>query len=168
MNYLKISWSIIMGELLWEKKPAIVGSCSMIDDARQPPGEKFSCWEQVVRLVDELAVVTRGSKDCCLSSFTLFKTILIYNAVKDWILGHLNLILGPRSFSYHRLDFKFLTIHQIKMTQKWINVVDHRSNKVQTMSFWWAQVFRLPDELCLRKISPAKCSHFQKSPARPS
>jgi hypothetical protein len=37
-----------MGELCWEKKPAIVWSCSMIDDVRQPTGEKFSCWEQVV------------------------------------------------------------------------------------------------------------------------
>jgi hypothetical protein len=89
--------------------------------------------EQVIRLVDKLAPATMGSKDCCSSNFTLFKTILIYNAVKDWILGHLNLILGPRSFSNHRLDFKFLTLHEIKMTQKWINEVDNGSNKVQRM-----------------------------------
>jgi hypothetical protein len=145
MNYLKVSWSIIMGELHWEKKPAIVWSCLMIDDVRQPTSEKFSCWVQVVRLVDELAVVTMGSNDGCLSNFTLVQTILIYIGVKDLILGHLNLILGPRSFSNHRLDFKILTLHQIKMTQKWINVVDTRSNKVQTMLFWCAKVFRLPD-----------------------
>jgi hypothetical protein len=81
-----------MGELRWEKKHAIVWSCSMIDDARQATGEKFSCWEQVIWLVDELTFVTMGSKDCCLSNLTLFLTILIYNAVKDWILGHFNLI----------------------------------------------------------------------------
>jgi hypothetical protein len=28
--------------------------------------------KQVVQLEDELAVVTMGSKDCCLSNFTLF------------------------------------------------------------------------------------------------
>jgi hypothetical protein len=101
-------------------------------------------------LVDKLAPMTMGSKDCCLSNFTLFSTILIYNAVKDWILGHLNLILGLWSFSNHRLDFKFLTLHEIKMTQKWINVVDNGSNKVQTMSFWCEQVFHLPDvAVCL-------------------
>jgi hypothetical protein len=61
-----------MGELRWEKKPTIVWSCSMIDDVRQPTGEKFSCWEQVIWLVDELAPTTMGSKDCCLSNFTLF------------------------------------------------------------------------------------------------
>jgi hypothetical protein len=74
--------------------------------------------------------MTMGSNDGCLSNFTLVQTILIYFGVKDLILGHLNLILGPRSFSNHRLDFKILTLHQIKMTQKWINVVDTRSNKV--------------------------------------
>jgi hypothetical protein len=31
------------------------------------------------------------------------------------------------------------------MTQKWINMVDTGSNKVQTISFWCAKVFRLPD-----------------------
>jgi hypothetical protein len=61
-----------MGELHWEKKPAIVWLCSMIDDARQPTGEKICCWEQVIWLVDELAAMTMGSKDCCLSNFTLF------------------------------------------------------------------------------------------------
>jgi hypothetical protein len=96
-------------------------------------------------LVDELTFVTMGSKDCCFSNFTLFKTILIYNEVKDWILGHFNLIWTPRSFSNHKLRFKFLTLYKIKMTQEWINMVDNISNKVQTMSFWWAQVFRLPD-----------------------
>jgi hypothetical protein len=96
-------------------------------------------------LVDELTFVTMGSKDCCFSNFTLFLTILIYNAVKDWILGHFNLIWAPQSFSNHKLCFKFLTLYKIKMTQEWINMVDNGSNKVQTMSFWWAQVFHLPD-----------------------
>jgi hypothetical protein len=61
-----------MGELHWEKKPAIVWSCLMIDDARQPTGEKFSWWEQVIWLVDELTFVTMGSKDWCFSNFTFF------------------------------------------------------------------------------------------------
>ena len=91
--------------------------------------------ENVVRLEDELARAPMGSKDCCLSNFTLFLIILIYNAVKDLMLGHLNFILGPRSFSNHELVFKFLTLYQIKMTQKWINVVDTGSNRVHTMSF---------------------------------
>jgi hypothetical protein len=93
----------------------------------------LSSREQVVRLEDELAITTMGSKDYYLSNFTLF--ILIYNAVKDLILGHLNLILGPRSFSNHKLIFKLWTLNQIKMTQKWINMVDTGSNKVQTISF---------------------------------
>jgi hypothetical protein len=50
-----------MGELHWEKKPTIVWSRSMIDDVRQPTGEKFSCWEQVIWLVDELTFMTMGS-----------------------------------------------------------------------------------------------------------
>jgi hypothetical protein len=86
-------------------------------------------------LEDKLAVMMMGSKDCCLSNFTLFKIILIYNTVKDLMQSHLNLILGPQSFSNHALNFKFLTLYQIKMTKKWINVVDDGSNKVQTMSF---------------------------------
>ena len=61
-----------MGELRWEKKPAIVGSCSMIDDACQPTSEKFSCSEQVVQLVDELTFMKMGSKDCYFSNFSLF------------------------------------------------------------------------------------------------
>jgi hypothetical protein len=72
--------------------------------------------------------------------------------------SHLNLILGPQSFSNHRLELKFLTLHQIKMIQKRINVVDNWSNKVQTMSFWCAKVFRLPDVDIMCSGYPFQCT----------
>jgi hypothetical protein len=54
---------------------------------------------------------------------------------KRFNTGSFKLDLGPRSFSNHKLVFKFWTLYQIKMTQKWINMVDTGSNKVQTISF---------------------------------
>jgi hypothetical protein len=50
---------------------------------------------EIVGLEDDLAIMMMGSKDCYLNKFLLFTIVLICNAVKDSMMSHLDLILGP-------------------------------------------------------------------------
>jgi hypothetical protein len=92
--------------------------------------------KQVVRLEDELAVTMMGSsKGLLLKQLYSFLNHFNLQSNKRFNVESLKLDFGSAILFKSQTRFKMFDSLSIKMTQKWINVVDNGSNKVQTMSF---------------------------------